>query len=504
MAAMVLGATALAFAIYTPWVGRPFNILDFSEFLPLLRREHSLFARFFALVDYYVNQHGRLNIVSYAALAVKWTLLGETPMLWYWLRFLQMGLLVGGVYLLARRLGASWIGAAAGASLFVCSRAAQEAWVRVTMGEPLGLGLMLAGALVITDRRLASRSPAGTAITAAALVASAILAKEMLVAWVPALLVLGACYRERGLLASPRWTPQVRRVVVAVGVATLLSSVAVLFAASMRSSDGFTASYQMEGLTLRRFAEYWNRMIIPENTSGRFSWWLQRPNLLFAVTGISGLALAFRRPEDRQHAGLVTAVGVGLPTVGALLYLPWPYFNSFYAVPFLVGPSLLLATAVTAAGRYAPRVRWAVYAGATGVALLVAMASAYMSRVTIAHQQVNGDLVHLLPRFASVDSILVAQPFPAQQKWQGWGPTLVRYAVSVGAASRLPPAVDISCREVPRLLQGHRGNTLILSYSFYCGSVADASLRLRRSFTYLDYGTLAVGTDSAGADLIAP
>lgn len=504
MAAMVLGATGLAFAIYTPWVGRPFNVLDFSEFLPILHREHGLFQQFAALVDYYVNEHGRLNIVSYAALAVKWTLLGDTPMLWYWLRFLQMGLLVSGVYLLARRLGASWIGAAAGASLLVCSRAAQEAWVRVTMGEPLGLGLMLGAALIVTDRRWVSRSPAGAATAAAALVAAAILAKEMLVAWVPTLLILGACYREGGRLGPPQWTAQTRHLVVAVCVATLLSGAAVLLAASTRSAEGFTASYQMEGFKVQRFAAIWNQMVMPENTSNRYSWWLQRPNLWFAVTCLSGLAVAFSRPEGRQHVWLMAVLAVGLPAAGALVYLPWPYFSPFYAVPFLVGPSLLLATGVTAVEQHAPRVRWAVYAGATGLALFAAMASAYMSRVTIAHQQVNGDLVHLLPRYASVDSILVAQPFLPQQKWQGWGPTLVRYALSVGAASRLPPAVDIGCRDIPRLLQGRLGNTLVISYSFYCGSVPGATLRLRRSVTFLDYVTLAVGTDSVGADLIAP
>jgi hypothetical protein len=222
------------------------------------------------------------------------------------------------------------------------------------------------------------------------------------------------------------------------------------------------------------------------------------------VTCLSGLAVAFSRREGRQHVWLMTAVAVGLPAIGALLYLPWPYFNSFYALPFLVGPSLLLATGVTAVERHAPRVRWLVYAGATGLASFAGMASAYMSRVTIAHQQVTGDLARLLPRYASVDSIVVAQPFPPQQKWQGWGATLVRYAVNEGGASRLPPAVEITCRDLPRLLRGRLGNTLLISYSYYCGSVPGATLRLRRSITFLDYVTLAVETDSVGADLIAP
>lgn len=244
---MVLGATALALVTYTPWVARPFDIFDFSEFLPLLHRESGFFGRFFALVDYYTNEHGRLNVVSYAALVLKWTLLGDRPSLWYWLRFLQMGLLVGGVYLLARRLGAGWTGAAAGASLFVSSRAAQDAWIRVTMGEPLGLAFMLAAALMVTDRRWASPSSVRPAAVVGVLVAAAILAKEMLVAWVPTLLLLGACYREGGRLGPPRWTTQTKRLVWAVGAATMVSSVAVLLVAFTRSGEAFIASYQMEG-----------------------------------------------------------------------------------------------------------------------------------------------------------------------------------------------------------------------------------------------------------------
>jgi hypothetical protein len=245
-------------------------------------------------------------------------------------------------------------------------------------------------------------------------------------------------------------------------------------------------------------------MVMPENTVGRQMRWLQPPNLLLAVTCLSGLAVAFRSRERRQHVWWMTAVAVGLPAVGVLLYLPWPFFLPFYALPFLVGPALLLAMSVTAVEQQAPGARWAVYVGATGVTLLAAMASAYLSRVAIAQQQVNGDLVHLLPRYASVDSILVAQPFAPQEAWQGWGPALAMYARSVGAASRLPPTVNITCGDLPRVLQGRLGNTLVISYSFYCGSVPNATLRLRRVVTFLDYVTLSVATDTVGADLIAP
>ena len=503
-AVLVLGTIGLACVIYTPWAGRPFDILDFSEFLPLLRRESWFGTRFLALSDYYLHEHGRLNLVSYAALAAKWSILGDATMLWQWLRFFQMVLLVAGVYLLARRLDAGRVGAAAGAALFVSARSAEEAWIRLTMGEPLGLSLMLGAALVITGDRKASRSDVRASVIAGALVAAAILAKEMLVAWVPVLLLLALCYREDGSLGPSVWDTRSRSHVLAVVGAALATGVAVVLAASGRGAESLTASYQVQSLTPARAAGLWNQMVMPENSFARSSMWLHPANLFLAVTCLGGLALACTRPEARRHALLISAIAAGLPAIGVLLYLPWPYFNPFYALPFLVGPALLLSTAVTAVERYLPRARWSAYAGAAGISLFAAFHSAYVARVTIAHQQVNGEVAQLLPAYATVDSIVVAQPYAPQQKWQGPGPTLVRYALSMGIARRLPPAVDITCVESRGLLGERLGNTLLVSYTFFCGAVPGASRRVRRYFRYFDYPALAVVTDSVGADLLAP
>ncbi len=243
---------------------------------------------------------------------------------------------------------------------------------------------------------------------------------------------------------------------------------------------------------------------MPENTFGRASWWFHPANLFLVVTSLGGLGVALSRPEARRHALLVATLGVGLPAIGALCYLPWPYFNPFYALPFLVGPALLLATAVTAVERHVPQARGISYAGAAATTLFAGFASAWVARVTIANQQVNGELAHLLPAYESVDSIMVAQPFTPPQKWQGPGPTLVRYAIGMGLATQLPPAVDVTCAESRPLLQRPLGNTLLISYTFYCGALPGATRRVRQYFRYLDYTSLAVATDSVGADLFAP
>ncbi|HEU5357701.1 MAG TPA: hypothetical protein VFU45_01180, partial [Gemmatimonadales bacterium] len=90
-------AAVLALLLYRPWEGRPFAILDFSEFLPLLKGQGGFVARLGALVHYYLFEHGRLNLASYVALSAKWTVLGAEPTRWQWARFVEMGALVGGV-----------------------------------------------------------------------------------------------------------------------------------------------------------------------------------------------------------------------------------------------------------------------------------------------------------------------------------------------------------------------------------------------------------------------
>ena len=500
--ALILGGAGLALALYIPWVARPFDILDFSEFLPLLRRETGFGGRFVALADYAAREHGRLNLVSYAALAAKWSILGDSPALWQWLRFVEIGLLVAGIYALARRLGASALGAVAAAVLLLTSRSGEEAQIRLTMGEPLGLGLMLGAALALTSDP-ALRSTARTTAAASILVAAAILAKEMMVGWVPFLLFLGLCYRERRL-GAPVWDRRSRTIVLGVGAAALVSMAAVVLAATRGSADSLTASYQVQTVTPYRLGSLWDRIIMPQSTLGHWSMWLHPANLLLALTCFGGDALGLAQPEERRHVLLMTGVGTVLPAIGAVLYVPWPYFNTFYALPFQVGPALLLATAVTAVERHAPRARWAAYAGAAGMAFFAAVSSAYAARGTIARQQVNGEIAHALAAYASVDSIVVAQQFPAPQQWQGTGPTLRRYALAVQAATALPPALDVSCRESRTLLNGKLGNTLLISYGDLCGGIPGASRRMRRYFRYLDYTVWAWKTDSVAADLLAP
>lgn len=139
---------ALALVLYRPWQHRPFDVLDFAAFLPLLQQHHGVGAQFAALVDYYANQHGRLNLLPYMFIALKWSLFGWRTELWQFARFLEMCAVVVLAYRLLRRLGATVGAAVPGACLFIVGATATGAWVRLTMAEPLGLLLILTAFLL--------------------------------------------------------------------------------------------------------------------------------------------------------------------------------------------------------------------------------------------------------------------------------------------------------------------------------------------------------------------
>lgn len=498
---LAVAGVALALLLYRPWEGRPFAILDFSEFLPLLRGHTGFAARLGALVHYYLFEHGRLNLASYVALAAKWTVLGADPIRWQWARFIEMGMLVGATYWLLRRLGADAIGAAAAAALFICGHTAEDGWMRLTMGEPLGLLFLLAAA-VVADRYLRT-TDRWRAPVIAVLVVLAILAKEMLFGAVPFVVLVAVARDAEGRLAWPRLDRRTRALLVWVTAGTGVALAAVAWAARGVGAAGFSASYGATSVSASRYLSLWQQIITPTGVRPGLATWLLPANLMLLAVCGAGIRLAWRDPLARVHLRLVLALGAGLPAIGAALYLPWPYFNLFYGLPFLIGPALVLATAVTslrAAGR-GPAV-----AAAAGVAVLIAFAGASAARTArtdATRQRVDGDVAAALPGRAA-DSIVVIEPFLPQQAWQGTGPTLARYAVAMGLAPHLPPATDVTCDQAARMLAAGPGRDLFISYSDRCGRLRTVDRRIVHAYRYLDLPGLRLATDTIEADIVGP
>lgn len=494
LAALLAGALA----IYQPWQGNPFDILDFSEFLPLISQRDGFWGRFLALVDYYAGQHGRLNILSYAALAAKWSLFGADPALWQLARFAQMSVITVGVYWLLRRLRIDPGGAVCGAMLFVAADSAMNAWVRLTMGEPLGVLCLLAAAILATRFQSSDRWLLH-AWGIAGLLSAALLAKEMLAGCVPFVLALGLTFHQDGL-RKPTWTPRTRWLLVATAI--LVGGAVLAIGAVLLSvpADGFTSLYGEADPSPRRLLRNYRRMALPANTFlPGFRAVTFPPNLLFTVVSLGGLVAAMARPEVRRLAAVVAAVAATVPLTGAVLYLPWPQYHNFYGLPYLFGQALLLGFAVTTLVRGTARLRWAVYGACLLVALITGSIALQHSKRIRAGQTLNANLAEAVLEYSGVDSIVVLVGGRANQEWQGTGATLRRYALAGRPGLELPPGVEATCRDIDAGFQP--GTVLIINAQSACPVAGDPDTTLVERFGYAYWRDVRIVRDSVWSTL---
>ena len=493
----------LALAVYRPWVPRPFDIRDFSEFLPILRGEGGVGGHFVALARYYAHDHGRLNLVSYLGLAAKWSLFGDATWLWQWARVGEMALVMMAVTLFLRRLAFGLVAALAGASLFLVSRTASEGWTRLTMGEPFGLLLAL-GALLCAVRWNESRRSVAAAAGAGLLMLLAVLAKEMLLGLLPLVWLVGCCRRADGTLGPPTLDAATRRFLLWSGVpAIAVFGVAALVALGGRS-DGFTALYGESPGGVTQLVNHFGRPWLIQGSVAPVAFLLPG-NVLFLGAIASG-ALLLRRPvATRRDGGWIFLAATGLALAYTALYFPWPYTESYYAMPFLLGPALLFALAIQAmqdAGRRWPLVGLLVWAGTLGA---TAPGIAQATSIGIATQQVNGEITSWFARVARADRIVVARGNLPPQPWMGRGATLRRFALANRIAPALPPAEDLLCPDAAALVEPGLKRSVVVSYRPGCGSIPGAQYSVTRGYRYalVWWDGVTIVDDSLGADLLA-
>jgi len=497
-------AAALALWLYRPWQARAFDVLDFSEFLPLLNAAHGALARLAALTDYYAGVHGRFNLLSYAALAAKWSWLGNHPALWQALRAAELLLIAGLGFVLLRRLAAGVFAAALGATLLLFSYSAALPWVRLTMGEPLGLLCALLAALLATRPDRAERwRGTGVALAVGVLLAAAILAKEMLVIWVPAVLLIGGTRVSEGRLTLRRGDPAALRFGLAALAGGLAASLAVLYVARRTSVAGYAATYGEATATLARFGEVFQRQFLPWPITGRNDGTVMLlAALLFIGVILAGLRAGLRDPARRGQCLRALWLGLGLPVLGTLAYLPWPVYAPFYGYPFVFGSAVLLATALSCLRARGPRAeRWGGAAAVTAVVLAVPHA-AHLARAAAAQQEVMTAVARVLPEARGAQRIVVAVAALPAQAWQGTGPSLARYAMATTPGLALPPAEDLLCGDAGRLLTSGSSPIAVLSFSSNCGAIPGAQLVIRRGYSYWQWEPPGLRQDSVRADVV--
>jgi hypothetical protein len=502
--AVGLAAILIAAFVYVPWTKAPFDILDFSEFLPFLHNHDSLWGRFEAFVAYY-SSRGRFNLLSYLFINLKWSLFGDSAAGWQLARFAEMWVIVVAVFLLLRRFGLDRWGSAFGASLFIVAQTASPAWIRLTMGEPFGFLAVLGALLIAVGYQNTSRWRTSGAMIAALLTA-ALLAKEMLAALIPFVLLVACTSDGDGGWQRLRMRKRDAWLAAVVGGGSLVVLVSVAVVALRASAGAFVSDYGAGLLSVDHFIHSFGVILLPVSGlfAPRFSGAQLSASLVYCIIVATGVWLSRTDPMLKRRWSPLLIGALALPAVGALIYLPWPYFQDFYGLPFLLGPAVLLAIAVTSIARVRPAWRWAAYAGCLAILCQGAMSAAHASRSAIAARRINVAVVSELAKHPDADSIVVAKRYLASQAWQGLGPTLGRYARAIMPDKQIPALSDATCKAtIPMIGQG-LGNAILVTYSSQCGAFPVPARTLRYYYTYLDWPTFTPKRDSLVVGILGP
>ena len=480
-----LGYVVLALYMYRPFVSRPFDMVDFSEFLPILRANESFRSRFVGMVDYYAS-HGRLNVVVYFFLALKWSLFGANVVAWQVARAAQMLVLTLATYALLRRLNIQSTGAALGAGLMVVSAPAARAWIRLTMAEPLGATAIVVAAICGTFYQASTRWVRLAAVISA-LVALTLLTKEMLIAAVPLVLFLSWCRLPDGRFGWPSASPRNVGLLVVVLLATAVAVLPIAVVAVRAAASAYVSAYgslpagpldllRLELFTLIPFVALGDPMPLG----------LVLADLCYFGLLMIGLRLFAESQENQGCFRAILLIGLVHPLIGATVYLPWPAYQWFYSVPFLIGPAVLLGAAVMGVERVARRWRVIAYAACGCVLASMASDSLRFSRRSEAYQSLVHAAVDVVADLPGRDSVLVAAREIPKDAWQAFGQTLARYG---NATDRpFPTTLDVSCETARRRAQNPGERNVLLVFSSHCPFAGSPQVVIRREFDWLDSG----------------
>jgi hypothetical protein len=493
---MVIALVA-SFFVYRPDRSLPFDFLDFSEFLPLLQGADTFSARFSALFDYYVGDHGRLSVVAYALLAAKWGILGVDSPAWQWMRFATMWTIVVLTFLLLRQLRFSQAASLVGASLFLFAPPAVEGWVRLTMAEPKGTILLLLLCLIAIARWSGPEWTAG--LTFGLISVILVLLKEMMAATLILPLALSVIVGRAG---DGRRRPRASTIAVSAIAATAAAGIPVAIAALLARDGSYTGDY---GSTLRPVTDVlaqWTLAWLPFDPGAAFPPRLTGLALLTTLALlIAGWRYFLRGPTNqRSRSRHILAVSLLFPLSGVMLYLPWPAYNRFYAIPYLLGGALLAAGAfsgIATRSRLALRIASGVW-----ITLIVFAAgdAAARARRTAARQVLNARLVQRLAQLSpQTDTVWIATDQRAPAEWQGVGPTLQRYGVALGY--EMPHLVNAPCEESRQLASQRRGRFVF--YSSLCPAVTTGEVLVER-YRRIALPAVRPRPDSIRIDIVVP
>jgi hypothetical protein len=485
---VLCGFALLSSAIFLTWRVEPFDILDFSEFLPLLHQGSGFWDRWHRLAVYYATQ-GRVAEVVYGFITANYQFFGVDSTGWQVMRAVPMLLIPPFVYFVLRRFGASGLAALIGASLFTVGSISTSAWLRLS-GEPLGT-LFLLGAATIAQAWPTSSAGRRHTLALAVCLTGLVFSKEALVSCFPFLCVVAVGWLGKGgsrASASSRAT--LKFLAVCLLIALVLGA-ALLLAASMKRADAYISLYGSPDFTAGAIITRLAQLSLPTTYyTDLHTLLFFPPNLVFLSCMTYGLVAVVRARRNAQVLLRKLLLALSLPLAGILVYLPWPRYELFYWLPFLLGTALGVALIVDANASSA-RSRIIIILCWLFVLCGSALHAFGVAELTRAQRRLNYAVAQELARLERSDTVLIASGNLTSQPWQNPAATFSRYVRALNLTAAPPVALDFDCARSASLpLASELRGRLTLLYESGCGQVAGADRILQQTFRYFDWSKL--------------
>lgn len=488
----------VAWALYRPDRLRPFHFLDFGEFIPLIKDSNSFGEQLSAMLGYYL-EHGRASVVTLVATVLKWRVFQYWTPGWQMVQALMMLVVMGQTFVLARRLHASRLGAAAAASVFLVAPAAAASWVRLTTAEPLGMIVVLALALpavryqsVESWRREILRFGVGAVLL--------LLTKELMAPMLLLPLFLALCMREGGTFAWPQWSRRDIGLLVGVGLASVLTLVPLALVYLQTPTSAFSTMYGSTMQSPSRLGEIWLETLVPLPLFPdvlSVMWGVALGGYLLILAAGCRIALA----ADRQRMRWILIAAVMLPLIGALSYAPWPLYEVRYALPYLIGPALLVAFAVTyLQALSAARARATTMALAPVLLFAGSEAAAHAARAD-SLQRAASQVIDAVVSVSPTDSVLVSTPYRVRLAWIGLGPSLQR--LSVATNRPWAPTRDALCEEAASVL-ARSPHPVVVVFAAHCPGVPRGTRQVMTRYRYVNWADWSIAQDFLRVEIFGP
>jgi hypothetical protein len=377
------------------------------------------------------------------------------------------------------------------AGLLLFSSAGAAAFGRLTMAEPMALVFLLA-ILFVGLRYQVVQHWKTWGLVVGGLVALLVATKEILTICVPVVIVFGTSWRA-GTFCRPEWS---RRNVFVVGaaVAAVVLTAPPVIGVMLRGVGGsYESAYGQGEITLARYVALVCYMVLPIQTPSPPSVLppLYPANLIVGALILSGLLVWLSRERAWQPFWCAAAL-LSLPLIGALVYLPWPRYEDFYSLPFLLACGLLLAFALETVGRRI-RLSYQLAWGLLSLAVLyMAVAAEAATQYRYARRGAHNELVNAMSQFTGVDSVLVVSAGGGPE-WYGRAATLER-VVRRASDAKVPPILGMPCSALSMLALTSK--ITVVNFAAECGSVERYDTAIVQRYEYRDWQTFRLRRDS--------